>query len=64
MNATADLSIITLVANASFVVQCVLGILVLASLLSWMTIFSKGLVLSRAMRQTDEFEKRFWSGAD
>ena len=64
MNTTADLSIITLVMNASIVVKCVLAILVAASLISWATIFSKGLVLSRAARQSDDFEKRFWSGAD
>lgn len=64
MNTTADLSIITLVMNASIVVKCVLGILVFASLISWATIFSKCIVLSRAMRQTNEFEQRFWSGAD
>ena len=64
MNATADLSIITLVMNASTVVKCVLGILVIASLISWATIFSKAIVLSRAMRQAEEFENRFWSGAD
>ena len=64
MNSSADLSIITLVMNASVVVQCVLGLLVLASLLSWTTIFSKMIVLSRAVRQTDEFEGRFWSGTE
>lgn len=64
MNTTADMSIITLVMNASIVVKCVLGILVFCSLVSWTTIFSKWIVLSRAMRQTDEFEKRFWSGAE
>lgn len=64
MNATADLSIITLVMNASTVVKVVLGILVFASLVSWGTIFSKWIVLSRAMRQTEEFEQRFWSGAN
>lgn len=64
MTPSADLSIITLVMNASLVVKIVMGILVFASLLSWATIFSKSLVLSRAMRQTNEFEKRFWSGAD
>lgn len=64
INPTADLSVITLVLNASVVVKTVLGILVFASLMSWATIFSKSIVLSRAVRQTDEFEKRFWSGAD
>ena len=61
---SADLSIITLVMNASIVVKCVMGILLIASLSSWATIFSKMLVLSRSRRQTDDFEKRFWSGLD
>ena len=64
MNASADMSIVTLVMNASPVVQCVLAILVIASLASWATIFSKWIVLSRTLRQTDEFEQRFWSGAN
>ncbi|MCF0252914.1 MAG: protein TolQ [Duodenibacillus sp.] len=62
MNASTDLSIITLVLNASLVVKSVLAVLLAASLMSWMTIFSKGLVLGRAMRQTRLFEERFWSG--
>ena len=61
---SADLSIITLVLNASIVVKCVMVILLLASLSSWATIFSKMLVLSRSLRQTDDFDKRFWSGLD
>lgn len=61
---SADLSIITLVMNASVVVKCVMGILLIASLSSWATIFSKMRVLSRSRRQTDDFEKRFWSGLD
>lgn len=64
MNASADMSIVTLVMNASPVVKCVLAILVLASLASWATIFSKWIILSRTLRQTDIFEQRFWSGAN
>ena len=64
MNASADMSIVTLVMNASPVVQCVLAILVIASLASWATIFSKWIVLSRTLRQTEEFEQRFWFGAN
>lgn len=61
---SADLSIITLVMNASVVVKCVMGILLVASISSWAAIFSKMLVLSRSSRQTDDFDKRFWSGLD
>jgi len=64
MNFNAEMSIVSLVMNASTVVKCVLAILVLASLVSWATIFTKWIVLSRALRQTNEFEQRFWSGVD
>ena len=50
MQPTADLSILTLVANASLVVKCVLAILVFLSLASWTVIFQKYFTISRAMR--------------
>jgi biopolymer transport protein TolQ len=61
---TQDLSIISLVANASVLVQLVMAALLLASLFSWYYIFVKRFQLQRASRQTDEFEKNFWSGAE
>lgn len=64
MNASADLSILTLITNASVVVKIVLAILLTLSLASWTVIFRKFFALSRATRQTDDFETRFWSGAD
>ncbi|MDO5530811.1 protein TolQ [Sutterella sp.] len=64
MNATADLSIITLISNASIVVKVVLSILVLLSLASWTVIFRKFFQITRATRQTDDFESRFWSGTE
>jgi biopolymer transport protein TolQ len=59
-----DLSILHLVANASFVVQLVMFILLSASVLSWTLIFSKGKELRRATSVTDDFEKEFWSGIE
>lgn len=59
MNPTADLSILTLVANASLVVKCVLAILVFLSVASWTVIFQKYFTISRAARQVEEFESRF-----
>ena len=56
MNTTADLSILTLIANASLVVKAVLAILIVLSLASWTVIFQKFFVVRRAMRQTDDFE--------
>lgn len=64
MNSTADLSILTLITQASPVVQVVLAILILLSLMSWTVIFRKFFAVSRAQRQTDEFENRFWSGTE
>lgn len=64
MSTNADLSILSLVLNASEVVQCVMAVLLLISFFSWSTIFSKALGLRRARRQTDRFEETFWSGAE
>ena len=61
---TQDLSIISLVANASVLVQLVMAALLLASLFSWYYIFIKRFQLQRATRQADEFEKQFWGGAE
>jgi len=59
-----DMSIYRLVADASLLVQLVMLMLVLASLISWTMIVSKAKVLKQANKQANEFEDRFWSGAD
>lgn len=64
MNASTDLSIVTLIMNASPVVQAVMGLLLFASLFSWITIFQKWIVIARTEKLNNDFEKRFWSGAD
>jgi len=61
---SADLSIIHLITGASFVVQLVMFILVLASVLSWTVIFSKWKLLKAAKENADEFEDKFWSAHD
>ncbi len=61
---TGHLSLIQLVVQASFVVQIVIGLLLLASLTSWAIIFRKRLLLGRARREADQFENNFWSGGD
>ena len=61
---TQDLSIISLVVNASVLVQLVMAALLLASLFSWYYVFIKRFQLKRATSQADEFEKQFWSGAE
>jgi len=64
MNVSADLSILSLVTHATLVVQLVMALLLLISLASWTSIFSKGLAIRRARRDTESFERRFWSGSD
>jgi len=57
-----DLSIFHLIKEASFVVQCVMLLLLTTSVASWTFIFSKRRELNRAIEITDEFEEQFWSG--
>lgn len=60
--AGVDLSVMQLVMQASWVVQLVMVILILASVVSWATIIQKGLAISRARRANADFEHLFWSG--
>ncbi|ADC71078.1 protein TolQ [Thioalkalivibrio sp. K90mix] len=59
-----DFSMYQLVMEATLVVQLVMVILVLASVLSWLAIIVKARSLNAAHRACDDFEERFWSGAD
>lgn len=64
LEATPDFSFLTMISQASVIVQLVLLLLLLASLMSWWVIFQKLFALRIAIRQADDFEKEFWSGAD
>ncbi|MDR3454377.1 MAG: protein TolQ [Rhodoferax sp.] len=57
-----DLSILTMVINASWVVQLVMLLLVCVSVASWAAIFRKIFALKRVNALNDEFERDFWSG--
>ena len=57
-----DLSIFTLVTQASFVVQVVMAGLLFASLASWTVIFGKLFGLKRVRGDNEEFEREFWAG--
>ena len=57
-----DLSITTLILQASPVVQIVMAGLVVISLSSWTVIFSKLFGLKRIRRANDDFEREVWSG--
>jgi biopolymer transport protein TolQ len=64
MNVSQDMSIVSLVTQASVLVQVVLGILLAVSVMSWTYIFKKWFDVRRAERQTSRFEEDFWSGGD
>jgi len=57
-----DLSILTLVTQASLVVQLVMAGLLIVSLVSWSVIFGKVIGLRKVRRLNEGFEREFWSG--
>lgn len=57
-----DLSITSLILQASLVVQLVMAGLVLVSLTSWTVIFGKLFGLKRVRNRNEDFEREFWSG--
>jgi len=64
MNNAQDLSFVSLILNASVLAQAVIALLLLLSLISWTVIFRKWFAIFRARRQTERFERDFWSGGD
>jgi biopolymer transport protein TolQ len=56
------MSILSLVLNASWVVQLVMLLLIGVSIASWAAIFRKLFALKRVKSLNDEFERDFWSG--
>ncbi|MFC1747339.1 protein TolQ [Pseudomonadota bacterium] len=61
---SADLSIISLIANASVLVQLVMLLLLVISVLAWTVIFNKWKAVKEAQKAAESFEDRFWSGGD
>jgi biopolymer transport protein TolQ len=59
-----DHSVLQLVLHASFIVQLVLVLLLVASVVSWAIIARKRRLLRDAHASADDFEDRFWSGVD
>ena len=57
-----DLSIVSLLLNASFVVQLVVLLLAVMSISSWTAIFRKYVQLKHIRALNDDFEREFWSG--
>lgn len=58
------IALFTLIKNASWVVQAVMAMLLLASLISWYFIFGKFFAFRAASAAADRFERRFWSGGN
>jgi biopolymer transport protein TolQ len=58
----ADMSITSLILQASLVVQLVMAGLVAMSLASWTVIFGKLFGLKRVRSANEDFERDFWSG--
>ena len=63
-NAVDQMSMWSLISNASLVVQFVMLILVGASITSWVIIFQRSQLLRAARSSLNIFEDRFWSGVD
>lgn len=61
---TADTSFLSLILEASLLVQLVMALLVLASLMSWSIIFKKRGLIRKTKAASDDFESHFWSGGD
>ena len=61
---TEQLSLWSLIFNASFLVQFVMLILFLASVVSWVMIIQRGLYLREAEYNSRQCENDFWSGID
>ena len=57
-----DLSIVSLLIHASWVVQAVVALLIGISIASWAAIFRKVVSIKRAQVLNDEFDREFWSG--
>ena len=59
-----QLSLVDLVLHASITVQLVMGLLFLASMLSWYMIVQRFIYFRNAHDEMYQFEERFWSGID
>jgi biopolymer transport protein TolQ len=64
MTVTHDLSILSLISQASVLVQLVMALLAGLSFVSWYWIFRKWFRIREARTRTVQFERDFWSGGD
>lgn len=61
---SSSINVWSLILEATIVVQLVMLTLLLASIISWVMIVQRWLVLNSAEQGMSGFEKRFWSGMD
>ncbi len=59
---TANISVLQILLHASVPVQAIMLLLLIASVVSWVMIFSKQGILASALKFALQFENRFWSG--
>lgn len=59
-----SMSVVSLIINASLVVQLVMLILFTLSMISWYMIWQRQTALSKTSKALKSFEERFWSGMD
>lgn len=62
--AHGGINYLDLMLAASWPVKIIVLLLLFASVVSWVIIFRKSRIYNAADRHTDEFEDRFWSGAE
>ncbi|GHT92193.1 hypothetical protein FACS1894122_05690 [Alphaproteobacteria bacterium] len=56
-----DLSVLSMFAQASLTVKCVIVLLILCSLWSWTIIFAKSSMMGKLKSSADKFEEAFWN---
>lgn len=61
---SGSINYLELIARASIPVKLIVLLLLIGSFISWVIIFRKARIYKIANREADEFENRFWSGAD
>ena len=59
-----ELQVWELIMQASWLVKLVMLLLLVASVASWVIIFRKRQVIGAAVKEAENFEEKFWSGAD
>lgn len=61
---STDMSVVSLISNASLIVQLVMLLLLAASVMSWALIIKQWKSLKAYKEEANTFEAKFWSGGD